>query len=111
MNRIWELDRVYTNLLLTQQKLLTRQRVGAKVIKRHDTATTPYQRVINAKVLSPAQRGALTRARNTLQPGVLQREIARLCAQLERLALSKTSAPPRAVNRAFKDPRQAEVPS
>jgi hypothetical protein len=111
LNRIWELDRVYTNLLLTQQKLLTRQRVGAKVIKRHDTATTPYQRVIDAKVLSPAQRGALTRTRNTLQPGVLQREIARLCTQLERLALSKTSAPPRAVNRAFKHPRQAEVSS
>jgi hypothetical protein len=108
LNRIWELDRVYTNLLLTQQKLVTRQRVGAKVIKRHDTATSPYQRLIDAQGLSPAQRGALTRARNALRPGQLQREIARLCAQLEHLALSKTTAPPRAVNRAFKDPRQAE---
>jgi transposase InsO family protein len=111
LNRIWELDRGYTNLLLTQQKLLTRERVGAKVIKRHDAATTPYQRVIDANVLRPAQRSALTRARNALHPGQLQREIARLCAQLERLALSKTTAPPRAVNRAFKDPPQAEVSS
>jgi transposase InsO family protein len=111
LNRIWELDRGYTNLLLTQQKLLTRQRVGAKMIKRHDTATTPYQRVIDAKVLNSAQRGALTRARNGLHPGHVQREIARLCLQLERLALSKTTAPPRAVNRAFKNPQQAEVSS
>lgn len=111
LNRIWELDRVYTNLLLTQQKLLARQRVGAKVIKRHDTATTPYERVIAAGVLSPAQRGVLTRARNALHPGQLQREIARLCAQLERLALSKTATPQRAVNRAFVAPRQAEASS
>jgi len=102
LNRIWELDRLYTNLLLTQQKLIVRERVGAKVIKRHDTATTPYQRVLDAGILGPAQRGALTRARNALHPGQLQREIARLCTQLERLALSKTTAAPKAVNRAFK---------
>ncbi len=108
LNRIWELDRLYTNLLCTQQKLLARQRIGAKVIKRHDRAQTPYERAINAGVLSPARRGASTRARNTLHPGQLQREIERLCAQLQRLALSKTAAAPRAVNRAFNSPRQAE---
>jgi hypothetical protein len=101
LNRIWELDRSYTNLLLTQQKLLVRQRVGAKVIKRHDRAQTPYEPAIEAGVLSATQRRALTRARNALHPGQLQREIARLCTQLERLALSKTAAPPRPVNRAF----------
>jgi Integrase core domain len=101
LNRIWELDRLYTNLLCTQQKLLARQRIGAKVIKRHDRAQTPYERAIAAGVLSAPQRSALTRARNTLHPGQLQREIDRLCAQLQRLALSKTAAAPRAVNRAF----------
>jgi hypothetical protein len=101
LNRIWELDRVFTNLLLTQQKLIYRERQGAKVTKRHDDAMTPYARLIDAKVLSAAQHGALTRARNGLRPGELQREIARLCTQLERLALSKASAPPRSVNRAF----------
>jgi len=101
LNRIWELDRLYTNLLCTQQKLLARQRIGAKVIKRHDRAQTPYERAIATGVLSAPQRSALTRARNALHPGQLQREINRLCTQLERLALSKTTAPPRAVNRAF----------
>jgi hypothetical protein len=101
LNRIWELDRGYTNLLLTQQKLLSRTRVGAKVIKRHDPATTPLERTIRSGVLSPARRGALTRARNAIHPGELQREIARLCDRLEHLALEKTAAPRRAVNRAF----------
>ena len=43
---IWELDRVFTNYLLPQQKLIFKQRVGAKVIKKHDVATTPHQRAI-----------------------------------------------------------------
>ena len=101
LNRIWELDRVFTNLLLTQQKLVRRERIGSKVIKRHDPAATPLERVVRSGVLSSQQRGAITRARNRLRPGELQREIARLCAQLERLALVKTAAPQRAVNRTF----------
>jgi transposase InsO family protein len=101
LNRIWELDRVFTNLLLTQQKLVRRERIGSKVIKRHDPAATPLERVVRSGVLSSQQRGAITRARNRLRPGELQREIARLCAQLERLALVKTAAPQRAVNRSF----------
>jgi transposase InsO family protein len=101
LNRIWELDRVFTNLLLTQQKLLSRERQGAKVIKRHDEAMTPYARLIAAKVLGPTQRAALTRNRNALHPGEAQREIGRLCAQLERLALAKTAPSARVINRAF----------
>jgi transposase InsO family protein len=109
LNRIWELDRVFTNLLLTQQKLLSRERVGSKVIKRHDPAATPLVRAIRSGVLSSRQRAALTRARNALRPGELQREIARLCGQLERLALAKTAAPQRAVNRSFNASARPEL--
>jgi transposase InsO family protein len=101
LNRIWELDRTYTNLILTQQKLVSRQRVGAKVIKRHDQAQSPLQRLVATGVLTPAQRSALTRARNNLHPVALQREIARLNAELQRLSLSKKTTEPRRVNRAF----------
>lgn len=41
LNEIWELDRVFTNYLLPQHKLVFQQRNGAKVTKRYDTATTP----------------------------------------------------------------------
>ncbi len=109
LNRIWELDRVFTNLLLTQQKLVRRERIGAKVLKRHDAAATPLERVVRSGVLSSQKRGALTRARNALRPGQLQREIARLCAQLERLALAKTAAPQRVVNRSFNSSDRPEL--
>ncbi len=109
LNRIWELDRAFTNLLLTQQKLVRRERIGSKVIKRHDAAATPLERLIRSGVLSSHQRGSITRARNRLQPGHLQREIARLCDQLEHLALSKTMAPQRTVNRSFAATSRPEV--
>jgi hypothetical protein len=101
LNRIWALEEHYTNLLLTQQKLTSRTRVGAKVIKRHDSAQSPYQRLLATGSLAPGKQAALTRARNALHPTGHQAEIARLATQLQRLALAKTGPPPRAVNRAF----------
>jgi hypothetical protein len=109
LNRIWELDRVFTNLLLTQQKLLSRERQGAKVIKRHDEAMTPYARLIEARALRPAEQSVLTRTRNALHPGEVQRQIARLCTQLERLALSKSPAGTRPVNRTFNETAHPEL--
>jgi transposase InsO family protein len=109
LNRIWALDQVFTNLLLTQQKLLSRERIGAKVIKRHDPAATPFDRAVRSGVLTPGRRGALTRARNALRPGEAKREIDQLCIRLERLALSKAPAPQRAVNRAFNTTPLPEV--
>jgi hypothetical protein len=109
LNRIWELDRLFTNLLCTQQKLVKRERIGSKVIKRHDAAVTPLERTIRSGVLSPHRRGVLIRARNGLHPGAFGREIARLCTQLEHLSMAKAAANPRSINRAFNSSRLAEV--
>lgn len=109
LNEIWDLDWQFTNLLCTQQKLLSRQRVGAKVIKRHDPAQTPHQRALDSGVLTAAQKGRLTRTRNQMHPGQLQRRIDRLCDQLDRLALSKAPAPHRKINRAFNASDHPEV--
>ena len=106
LNKIWDLDWRFTNLLCTQQKLVSRERVGAKVIKRHDTAQTPHQRARTAGILAPGRKSALTRTLNDLHPGQLQREIDVLTEQLERLALLKRPAPIRRINTAFvKEPR------
>jgi hypothetical protein len=101
LNKIWDLDHRFTNLLCTQQKLISRERVGSKVIKRHDKAQTPYQRTSDAGVLSAASQRVLTRTRNQLHPGQLQRQIDALAVQLERLALTKTSTASPRINRAF----------
>lgn len=109
LNEIWDLDWPFTNLLCAQQKLLSRERVGAKVIKRHDRAQTPHQRALTAGVVTPAKKASLARARNAIQPGQLQRRIDTLAAQLERLALTKTAASPRPINRAFNKRDRPEV--
>jgi hypothetical protein len=109
LNEIWDLDHRFTNLLCAQQKLISRERVGAKVIKRHDPARTPHQRALDAGMLTPAKKASLTRARNAIRPGELQRRIDALATQLERLALAKTTAPARPVNRAFNKSHRPEV--
>lgn len=109
LNEIWDADWPFTNLVCTQQKLISRERVGAKVIKRHDAARTPHQRALAAGVLTPAKKAALTRTLNQLRPGQVQRQIDALAARLERLALSKTTAAPRPVNRAFNKTDRPEL--
>jgi len=109
LNKIWALDQRFTNLVCAQQKLISRERVGAKVIKRHDPARTPHQRALAAGIVTPAKRAVLTRALNQLHPGELQRQIDTLVARLERLALTKTSAPPRKINRAFNKSSHPEI--
>lgn len=109
LNQIWDLDHGFTNLLCTQQKLISRERVGAKVIKRHDPAQTPHQRALTAGVLTPATKARLTRTRNAIQPGKLQRQIDDLATRLERLALTKTTTTARPVNRAFNHRDRPEV--
>lgn len=46
LNELWELDRVFTNYLLPQQKLVSKTRHGAKVTKKHDRPATAYQRAV-----------------------------------------------------------------
>jgi hypothetical protein len=53
---IWALDQRFTNLLCAQQKLISRERVGAKVIKRHDTAQTPHQRAVASSAVGPGKK-------------------------------------------------------
>lgn len=93
LNEIWELDRLYTNYLLAQQKLVFKARHGAKVTKRYDQAATPFQRTNARGDLIEACRTKMHETMNTLRPGDLYRGIRELTARLERLALSKSAAP------------------
>ena len=102
LNRIWELDRVYTNYLLAQQKLVSKQRNGAKVTKRYDRATTPFGRTSARTDITTACRTDMEKTMDGVRPGELYRQVQDLTSQLERMALSKAPAPvtPK-VNRAF----------
>jgi hypothetical protein len=102
LNRIWEIDRVYTNYLLAQQKLVEKQRHGAKVSKRYDRATTPYGRASAWPDISRASQTTMDKTMVGIRPGELYRQIRDLTDQLEHLALTKAPAPVKPmVNRAF----------
>ena len=104
LNRIWELDRIYTNYLLAQQKLISKQRHGARVTKTYDRATTPFGRTSAWTDITGACRTDMEKTMAGVHPGELYHHIQALTTQLERMALSKAPAPvkPR-VNRAFND--------
>lgn len=61
LNQLWPLTSLQVNLFLPQQKLIFKERTGALVRKKHDTATTPLQRLTtqHADLLDPHDRDHL----------------------------------------------------
>ena len=62
LQRLYGLLRLQHNFFRPVRKLLSKHRVGSRVLKRYDAAQTPAQRVLAAGVLPPAQRQALARS-------------------------------------------------
>ena len=61
LQRFYGLLRLQHDFFRPVRKLVSKQRLGSKVIKRYDAAQTPYQRVLAAGVLTgepPAAPGA-----------------------------------------------------
>ena len=56
LNRVYDLLRLYVNFFQPLMKLQDKTRHGAKVHKVYDTARTPYQRLLDAGVLTEAER-------------------------------------------------------
>jgi hypothetical protein len=95
---------VFANYLLPQQKLIFKQRNGAKVTKRHDTATTPHKRAVAHKDMRKRPIITMNATFKRLNPAALSRQILALTGELEVLAQAKKaprSRPP--VNQARND--------
>lgn len=62
LNQLWPLVSLQVNLLLSQQKLISKNRTGATVRKKHDTAATPLQRLhrTHLDVLDPHDQAGWT---------------------------------------------------
>lgn len=89
LNEIWEQDRIFTNYLLPQQKLVSKQRHGAKVTKKHDNPKTPHQRAIAHPAMRKRPIITMNAAIKRIKPAALQREILALTGRLEQLSLAK----------------------
>ncbi|HET6946202.1 MAG TPA: transposase family protein [bacterium] len=78
--------RLQLNFFRPVRKLLSKQRVGSKVVKRYDPPQTPYQRLLAAGVLTPAQQRALAQQVQALDPVALAHDIERGLDMLWKLA-------------------------
>jgi len=86
LGRLYGLLRLQHNFFRPVRKLLSKRRVGSKVLKRYDTAQTPYQRVLAAGGLAPEQRQGLEQAFHALDPITLARTIQQTLDVLWKLA-------------------------
>ena len=86
------LDSLYTNLRLyvnffqPTMKLVSKTRNGATVHKVYDTAKTPYQRLLDTRILSESKRKELSAIYNHLNPVSLLNQINELVSLLIRKA-------------------------
>lgn len=96
LNEIWQLQSKMTNYFYPQQKLISKVRVGAKVTKKYDTATTPFHRATNHPIMTADRIAALARTHALINPAATQRRIQALTAQLLTMTTSKAGATTRA---------------
>jgi len=82
LNELYSYLRLYTNFFLPTMKLKSKERVGSRVKKKYDQALTPYQRVLQSKLVSKTKKEQLRIKYATLNPAALKRKIERLQQRL-----------------------------
>ncbi len=78
--------RLYVNFFQPVLKLVGKDRLGEKVIKRYDTATTPYQRILDSPYVSEYLKVYLRLQYVRLNPVTLRNRIDAIVAKLWKLA-------------------------
>lgn len=81
--------RLYINFFQPVMKLKEKQRNGAKVSKKYDTAKTPYQRILDSKHVSGEIKKKLKTQYAKLNPAQLKRNIAKLQNKLVKFTALK----------------------
>ena len=66
--QLYRVLRKYINFFQPSLKLIEKERKGAKVSKKYDTAKTPYQRILLSEHIMQTQKDALTSEYDTLDP-------------------------------------------
>ena len=82
INRLNEELRIFQNLFQPSMKLKRKIRKGSRLIRRYDTARTPFERVLECQQADPQKMAVLEHTLKTTNPFELSRRIDR---QLERL--------------------------
>jgi len=69
-------------------KIIAKARIDAKVIKKYDTAKTPYRRLMESKELSPAEKEELRRRMVNLDLQLLLEKTQQLQSTLISMAVT-----------------------
>lgn len=83
LNELYEVLRLYTNFFLPVQKLKEKVRIGSKVKRVHDKATTPYKRILREKDVSKEVKDRLREQYKTLNLVLLKRQIDAILKRLK----------------------------
>jgi hypothetical protein len=86
LNRIYDLLRLYINFFQPVMKLVRKTRHGARVHKVYAMAKTPYQRLLEAGILTEAKQRELATTYHGLNPVLLLKQINENLECLWRLA-------------------------
>jgi transposase InsO family protein len=89
LNKIWTLQSKLTNYFYPQQKLVSKVRVGAKVTKKYDTATTPHHRAERHDTVANEDIAILADTYAGINPAAVQRQIQALTSELLTITTSK----------------------
>lgn len=85
--------RLYKNFFQPVMKLLSKERIGGKLIRKYDVPQTPYQRLIGSDQLSKQQSRNLTSQYYKLNPAALKRGIEARLAHLLQTYEAKKGTP------------------
>jgi hypothetical protein len=65
--------RLFHNFFCPSVKLLAKERIGSKTLKRYDSPKTPFQRIIDSPHISPQTKLTLAKQLDSLNPFVLRK--------------------------------------
>ena len=76
MNKLYKTEwRLFHNFFCPSVKLIAKERIASKTLKRYDDPKTPYQRVVKSSHVSEKTKTALIKQLQTLKPFELRRAI------------------------------------
>ena len=89
LNKLYKDLRLFTNYFQPTMKLIKKVRNGAKVYKRYDKPTTPYQRILDNSDVSGDYKSSLREEYPTLNPAELKRNMDKIHDKLLKIAKKK----------------------
>lgn len=82
VNEMYDLLEVYLNHFVPSKKLIEKNRVGSKYVRRYDKAKTAYKRVMENENISREVKDKLTLEHSCLNPLLLKRKIDKLIEEI-----------------------------